>query len=367
MNVSMTMLRHFNACPRSGKMYEDGKRAGIQNIPMVRGSALHTIMERCTQAMLETGEVSIPGDLAKGIVDEVLAEYHVPIEEHDYLRECAYRWAGEWEIRTPNTYAERLFVLDIDGWQVRCKIDFLEVNDGIAYIADYKSGRGALAAEDVGRKRSDGTIAGKNFQLVLYALAVMFGTVDGEPLAKGCQEVIAEFVYPGIEDRQGLMLRRPCSFTRVELLEYRESLIAILKRLTRCMETDDWPALVSEQGCSECPSPQQCPIPVERRDYAGTINTVGQAATALERRFVQKKLDAALTREIKAFAKANELDGIQFGNGMEIAFVYSETERFDKDGYIAAMEEGRPSIDFKEFISVSKSTRFAERTVEEDK
>ena len=365
--VSMTMLRHFNACPRSGYLYEAGKRQGVQNHAMVRGSALHEIMDRCTKAMIDTGEREIPGDLAKAIVDEVLAEYHVPIEEHDYLRECAYRWAQEFYTGV-SAHAEQLFALELGGYMVRCKVDYLHVGESYVYIADYKSGRGAHSNEDVGRKRADGTIAAKNFQLVLYALAVVFGRpVDenGEmmdPVAKGAQEVIAEFVYPGIEDKEGRMLRRICSLTRTELLECRESLIAILERVRKANETGDWPAIVSEQGCSECPNTKACPIPAGLRDYAGTINEIHEAQAALERRFVQKKMDAALTRELKAFAKARGLDGIPFGNGMEIGFVYREAERFDKQGFLEAAAQGQIP-DPQEFTSITKSTRFEERAI----
>lgn len=403
--ASMTFLRHANSCMRSGYLYELHKKTPVQTMKMVRGSACHEILERCTRAAMDTGEVEIPPEIAKAIVNEVLAEQPVPMEEHDYIRELAFRWAGEWRFNEKIVACETLYVLELGGWTVRCKVDFATVPaPGRIYIADYKSGRGALSSDDVARKRSDGTMAAKNFQLVVYILAVVFGvpvTVEpcdpcrgsgklsplppgktgpvdchvcdgrgtietpGEQVARGATEAIAEFVYPGVEDSQGLMLRRTAGLTRVEMLEYRESLEALLVRVAAAEESGDWPALIPENGCQECPCVAACPIPEELRDYQGTINTLEEASAAAERRFVRRKRDEALGRELKALSKARGLP-IRFGKDRVLDFSYVESERIDsKDELFAALERGE-QVNRSDYAKVVKSTTFSERKLTED-
>jgi hypothetical protein len=279
--ASQTLLRHYNACPRSAYLYALHK--GDASTPeMQRGSGLHAVIERATSLAIEQGEPFVPPEIVKAIVNEVLAdpEFAIPVEEHDYLRESAYRWAAEWAIDPVSVVAvETLFVLQLGGYEVRCRIDFAELRErgAVVYVADYKSSRAAPAFEDVSRKRPDGSLMAKNFQLVLYALVLTFGVpvrveecpecegkgwdelpdpLDGSapwewepcgfcdatgrrevpepfPVAGRAQRFDLEFVFPGIEDRDGKMLRRPVTLTRLELEEYRASLEGLLVRVVK--------------------------------------------------------------------------------------------------------------------------------------
>jgi hypothetical protein len=88
---------------------------------MQRGSGLHAVIERSTRAAIDQGEPFIPPEVVKAIVNEVLAdpEFAIPVEEHDYLRESAYRWAGEWSVDPAAVVAaETMFVLDLAA--IRC-------------------------------------------------------------------------------------------------------------------------------------------------------------------------------------------------------------------------------------------------------
>jgi hypothetical protein len=255
---------------------------------MQRGSGLHAVIERGTSLAIEQGEPFVPPEIVKAIVNEVLAdpEFAIPVEEHDYLRESAYRWAAEWAVDPVSVVAvETLFVLQLGGYEVRCRIDFAELRErgAVVYVADYKSSRAAPAFEDVSRKRSDGSLMAKNFQLVLYALVLAFGVPvrveecpicrvpmisarasttaevpsvragrrpsmevpEPFPVAGRAQRFDLEFVFPGIEDRDGKMLRRPVTLTRLELEEYRASLEGLLARLAHSEESGDWPAVAS--------------------------------------------------------------------------------------------------------------------------
>lgn len=419
--VSQTMLRMFNSCHRSGFLYAETKGA-VQTVEMVRGSVCHAIYERATNLMIEQGEPILPPELIKVIANEVLAEYPLPIEEHDLVREQSYRWASEWAIDPAGVVAtETLFVLDLGGWQVRCKVDYAELRaEGLqVYVGDYKTGLGAPPYDDIARKRPDKTIAAKNFQLILYALAVVFGlpvrvdrcincndgvetiavpdprdesvpipepspcevcrgrgyteTIEPFPVAPRAQEVIAEFVYPAIEDSEGRMLRRTMGLTRLELEEYRESMLAIVQQLQHAEESGDWPAVVSDIACDQCPAKMLCPIPLELRDRRGEINTMEELQEACERYYVEGNQREALRKEIKTTAKA--LGGprarVRFGKDRvwEIGDLKESLTIADKDGMWAAVEravnEGVP-FERSEFEKVGKTTPFAERTLSED-
>lgn len=415
--VSQTMLRHFMGCPRSGFFYAAYKGES-HTAEMARGSAFHEFAERAVRLMLEQDEPMLPPELAKVIVGEVLAEYPVPLWEHDYLREMAYRWATQWTVGKVLA-VEKLIVLEIGGWQVRCKVDYAEDRDGVLYVADFKTAKGAPSYEEISRKRSDGTVSTKNAQLILYALAMVyglpvtehqdvcatcegsgirfkatsrdeFGNVDGDeypcedcgergtirrevldpfPIAAQAQDVIAEFVYPGIETSDGLMLRRTMGLTRLELEEYRESLEAVLGRLSAAESSGDWPAVVSDSACGECPARALCPIPAELRDHRGTINTMAELEEACEVYYREGDERNQKRKEIKKTAEA--LGGrVRFGADKvwDFSKVVEKTEIRDREGMFAAMERavqfGEP-FDRSQFVRMVVSTPFAERTLSE--
>lgn len=435
--ASQTMLRHFNGCERAGYLYQE-TRGLVQTQAMVRGSAGHGVLEAGTKLMIENDEPSIPPELLKVIVDEALVRWPVAIEEHDYMREFAYRWASQTTIDPEAVVAvEQLFVLRIAGWDIRCKIDFAELRNGGSqgHVEDYKTGMGAPAYDDIARKRSDGTIATKNFQLILYALCLVFGlpvrvedcpechgtgyllemdmtglsgaeaesmlvegqglraigkmppcaycshgrveTVEPFPVAPRAQEVIAEFVYPGIEiqsgEDKGKILRRTMGLTRLEMEEYLGSVEAIVKRLERAEQSGKWDPIVSDASCGECPCSARCPIPEDLRDHRGVINTMEELVEACTVYYRRKRELEADRREIKASAKA--LGGpsarVRFGKDRvwELGAAKSSTEIKDKEAFFAAVEaavtEGVP-FERSEFVKESTSTPFAERSLSEE-
>lgn len=412
--AAMTFLRHANQCPRAGFLYQKHRRRGVQTVAMMRGSAGHAVFERGTKAMLETGNVAVPPELVKAIAQEVFEEFPVPVEEHDYLREQAYRWGEQFRLREDEEVVavERLFVLEVDGWQVRCRVDFASKDAGNRlYVLDYKTGRGAPNYDDVTRKRPDGSLAAKAFQLIVYTLTIALGRpvevrdcpncidgsvavgvppsmwqsdeiapepqqepcetcgargyveVVGEQVARGCPEAIMEYVYPGIEDGEGRMLRRTMGLTRVELLEYLESLRALLKRVERYEQMGEWPAVVSDAACDECPCPAECPIPAELRDHHGSINTPEQVVEALQKRHVRQKRDRALGREIRGFVDKVMGGGpVFYGNRVAEIVPREQTEVKDRDGLIEALAGGMDPVEARaKFLKTSKGTTFSER------
>lgn len=177
--ISVTGARQFNACPRAGYLYALTKGEDASHA-MERGSALHHAIEQCTREVLRLGEVQVPPEVAKAIVNDVLADprFAVPIEEHDYLRESVYRWA-EFATFDPSAILgiEQMFELDLGGWTLRARLDYVTALEqgAVVSVEDYKSSRAMVGQEEIGRVRPDGSIAAKAFQLVAYALCVAFG------------------------------------------------------------------------------------------------------------------------------------------------------------------------------------------------
>lgn len=408
--ASQTFLRHYNRCRRSAFLYQETKGI-MQTVEMVRGSCAHSIYEKGTLLMIENGEPKVPPELVKVLVDEELARFPLPIEEHDFVREQAYRWASEWTIDPEAVVAcETLFVLRIGRYEVRCKVDHGELNGRQLLVNDYKTGKGAPLYSEISFKRTDGSIGGRNFQLILYALAMIFGypvrvemercrncesdpeTADVDlcascggtgwcrvehvepfPVAAQAQEVIASFVYPAIEDGEKRMLRQPVGFTRLELEAYMGSLEAILASLERSEEEGDWPAVVSDAACEECPARALCPIPKELRDYRGEINSLEELQEACEVYFIRGKQREADRKEIKALAKAlgGPMARVRFGKDRvwELGDLSEKTEIKDKDGLFEAVQlavtEGVP-FRRADFEKVSKTTPFRERALTQE-
>lgn len=411
--ASQTLLKHYAACPRSGYFYARDKGVA-RTLEMVRGAAVHRVAERATELMIAQGEPMIPPGLAKVVVGEALSELRVPFSEHDFVRELGYRWAGEWAIDPASVIAcETLLALELEGWQVRGKVDFAEVRDQGAsvYVADYKSSRSAPAFEDVARKRtSDGRWAARSFQQVLYALLLAYGRpvrtllhdcdgcagngfhggdpgegkpctqcsgsgvareeiLEPLPLAPRAQRFDLELVYPAIEDSYGLMLRRPLSLSAVELPEYRDSLIGLLRALAADEESGEWPAIVSSTGCAECPCKPECPIPVELRDHRGEINTEAeaeQAAAILERRDSENK---ALRTELREWTRHNGGE-VRYGRDRVLRFKLVESERIrDREALWLAVARSRDygeSFVRSEHVQTVQSSNFVAETLSEE-
>lgn len=409
----MTLLKHYSGCPRAGYFYARDK-GKTRTLELVRGSAVHAILEQSIDSMLAYGEPTVPPEVVKTIANEVLSAQHVPFSEHDYVRELAYRWAAEWTIDPAAVIAcETLFALDLEGWQVRGKVDLAETRAGgmTVYVADWKSSRAAPAFEDVARKRSsDGRWAAKSFQLVMYALLLAYGvpvriaTVgcdscggngfnggdpeDGRPctncegtglvreeilepfsLAGRAERFDLELVYPAIEDSEGRMVRRPVSLTRLELGEYRESLVAVLRSLEHSEREGDWPAIVSDDACKECPCRPQCPIPLELRDHRGEVNSVEQAAEAAER--LEREADelSARRKELREWTKAHGGE-LRYGRNKVMRFRTVESERIANraamwEAVERAREYGAP-FERSEHVKTVQSSNFVAETLSDD-
>lgn len=411
--VSQTFLRHLNLCARSAWLYQQ-HRGEAQTVEMMRGRLGHRALELATRAAIENGEVAIPPELAREMVDEAIGdpEYACPVEHHDVVREAVYRWASETAFDPSEpAFVENLFEMDVAGWRVRCRIDLavLAKDGSSVLIRDYKFGLGVPAQDEIARKRDDGTLAAKSLQLILYALVLAYGypireeecpdcitghigvpgdhpsgyviepcptcharrrieTREPFSVASRAQVFNTEFVFPAAEGVDGKMVRRPLSMTRLELEAYRPSVDALLRTLSYRIESGDWPAVVSDEACSICPASWECPIPRELRDFRGAVNTAEEAAQAFEVRARVTAEQRAIQKELRGFVERH--GPVRFGDGMIAELVYSESESVtDKEGLFGAVEMavryGEP-FDRAKYVKVKGSRRLVERAMTAD-
>lgn len=379
--VSVTFLRAFNACRRAAFLYQ-AERGGASEPQLERGSAYHAVMERGLNAAIETDNSEVPPELLKAIGDEVLAdpEWHVPIEEHDLIREGLFRTASWLRFNPRRLVAvERMFFLDIGGWRVRMKIDYAELlEDGAAVLVrDWKTSRSAVSYDDIGRRfPSQDRIAAKTLQLILYGLGVVYGVpvivttgAFGErvetpapfPVADRAQRVDLEYVYPSIEDKEtGGPVLRSVSLTKTELADYRASVEGLLVRLTHAVESGDWRAIQGEGHCGECPAPKKCPIPAALRKWAPEIDTDVEAAAEAQSIEVEAERLKARRARLRNYVKRMPSQRLRFGADMVIEPVPTATvEIKDRDAFIEAArrtaEVGAPFEEHK-FVKTRTGT-----------
>ena len=178
--LSQTMLRHFANCRHSAYLYLKF-RGGPGSHQMERGTALHRVAERMGKEALETGEPTVPHELVREIVNEVVADPDILIapSEIDGLHVQAYHLAQALAF-DPETLVgiERKVVMEIGGWRIVGKIDVAWVVELTAGVRDYKttmnlpdnSAWGPGITDD-GKKR----IRRFLFQALLYALLLKYG------------------------------------------------------------------------------------------------------------------------------------------------------------------------------------------------
>jgi hypothetical protein len=312
LRLSQTFMRHTANCPRSGALYLlFGGGAGSHE--MDRGTAGHLIAERMGKHALEYGEPTIPHELVREIVNEVVAEVGVAASQIDMLHMIAYHLASALTF-DPETIVglERKVALQIAGYTIVGKIDLAWAKGDRAGVDDYKTSMnlpdnaawGPGETED-GKKR----IRRFLFQTLLYALLLKYGkpvercekcggsgevhamdpaeapeypsgdaaltydcpacagegeVIEDTPLAPRAQFFDLAEVYPAymFEDEKGanVLASRRTTITLEELENHLRWLTALVEKIDYRFDTGDWPA-VPGSHCSECPARRLCPLP----------------------------------------------------------------------------------------------------------
>lgn len=365
-----TFLKRYALCARSAYLYEryDG---GAPSHELIRGSALHEVLELATKECLSTGEVQIPFEVIKVIVNEVLARHPLPPDEADAVRLMAYHWAEATVLPLRNLAGvEAKFSLDIDGTTVTGTIDRLELYEDPDYgvrakIIDYKTSLHMPELEDYARPRRDGTRQWIEFQGILYALGVGQGIFEnGLDLGGGINLFEIAQVFPMYlidDDKAGLFLgQRSATLERDELADSMAYMKALVANLRARYEDQKWQAIPGSH-CSECAAAWDCPLPEVLRDMHGTVNTPEEAEEAAVQWEYLTRHASGLKREIKAWANQYAPAGIRFGGDLILRFFEQQRVEVKKEGLEEAIERaaqfGEP-FDLENWVKRSTSDRF---------
>ena len=408
--LSQTFLRHADRCPRSAYLYlRHGGGAPAHNLDF--GTAAHMTFERMMLDLIREGQKTLyaPAEgedaeaaarevasLTAAVVDEVLRERPelvVGAKDADDLRVLAYHWAVAQDVDPETVVAvERKFVLDLDcGWTVSGKVDLAAMlSFDTLDVVDYKSGFPPAADESE---------AVDYFQLRMYALLLLYGQpverracvdcdgtgsvvpdgsipcvhCDGsgavevrlDPIGAGINFVRPRLVYPRVLRQDGQLHRRPENsvLTRTQVADFKADLERAAEQVSEALESGKWPA-VPGSHCSECPCEPECPLPGSLRNHAGEINTVEQAAEAME--WAERNGDrvSALKKELRRFV---ELHGpIRYGRDKVLELSTSESWATSwpklEEGVQGAVNYGEP-FDLAMFRTRRVSTSLKARTL----
>ena len=295
--VGQTFLKYEDRCPRSAWLYLKF-RGGPLAHALARGTAFHDFAARATASMIENDEPTIPHDVAKAILDEVLTDridLVIPAAERDALRAMVWNWSQATSI-DPATIilVEQLMTWDVGGFTIRGRIDLALDENGVLVIPDYKTSFNVPSQDDF-----EG-----DFQTQLYGALVAFGqTADGERIGAGFNQFRFENVFPRyLREDDGTLATRSFERTREDLIHLRSDVETQLARLRRAIESGKWPAIPGTH-CSECPAAHECPLPIAFRPESEVPESIEEAQRLAEWRFTEKRRMERVGKRLKAFAE----------------------------------------------------------------
>lgn len=357
--LSQTLLGKHDNCPRSAYLYLK-YGGGTPSHAMMRGTALHEVVERLKLTMVEQGEWTIPGDVAAEMADAVMVEHPewvLRAEDQDVVRLCAYNWAEATALDLDAIVAVELPMhLELAGWTLSGRIDHAEAAGQTAYLRDLKTSLAIRKKEEVER----------GWQGKFYALLFLFGVhaETGLPMGGGINDVFFYEEYPRYRTEEGPLFAREAAWTRPEIFEFKNSLERNILAFERSLETGDWPAL-DGSWCSECPAQQECPIPAHLRQVH-TIESDEDAADAFSQMLAlereKSRYQTALRERVKETERPVYLGDYAFDATKTESRTITDLDEFVTIAYrIVDHEISRDSIDLSSFIEKRTSTKFAKR------
>ncbi len=323
---------------------------------MDRGSAFHAFVERAIKLLIDTGEISMPGDVAKDLAQAVMDERTdlvLPESSQDQVRLMAWNFATATVIDSDAIVGlEQTIEADVGKWTIRGRLDLAQITPfGYAEITDFKTSLATVSAEELER----GTAS---WQAKFYAYIFLFGRPEGESLGlgEGLNEVRFTLSYPRwTSSETGELVGRTVIFTRTDLNDYRRTLESHLDKLETGLESGHWPA-VPGSHCSTCAAPAECPIPAHLRPIED-VTPENREEMALRWEFTdreQRRLKRSLRED------ADENGPIPLGSDQVLDFRFQESRIVDWEA-----ANGGP-IDPAKHVKVRPSTVFAKRKLTPD-
>jgi PD-(D/E)XK nuclease superfamily len=357
--LSQSLLAKHDKCPRSAYL---SRKYETASIPMDRGSAFHAVAERATQMMIDEGEPTMPGEIAKELADAVMAEHPewvLPTAEQDAVRLMAWNWAEGTVLDLEAIIGVEVpLEMQLGGFTLTSRIDLIEVVGSTLHLYDYKTSLNIRKREEVQR----------GFQGQFYALEAVEGVRrdSGLGFGAGINDVWFWEVYPRYRDMDsGMLIAKDGSWTRAEIHDFKVSLLRNVERFEESLETGGWPARDGSH-CSECPAASECPIPEHLRAVE-EIATAEQAADLFSLKLAHEREGRRMQASLRGWV--NDNGPIFVGDYVFDAKASESREVVDwtrlETALYQSMELGVP-FNRDEHIRVKRSTKFAKRRLTEE-
>jgi RecB family exonuclease len=348
-----SLLAKHDKCPHSAFLYLKHKD-GAPSHPKTRGSVFHLFMQRATDWMVTESEPMMPGEVATELADSIMADELAPLsaEEQDVVRQCAWNWAEATVLDLEALVGTEVDVeLEVGGIKVTGRIDRVEVSGSTMYLRDAKTSLHVMRQEETER----------NFQRLLYSLAVIEGTAPGLgfSLGAGITDVWFTFEYPRHRTDEGPLIMREAGSTRYELSEFRRSLERNVAALERSFETDEWPA-VPGSWCSECPAQSECPIPMHLRPVL-EIESAEDARDAFAWLQALDRMKAPIQSGLRGWVKEHETP-VYLGDYAFDAAVTRSTP-INKEAVEQAARTGERIDPTRLYAAPKTTTKYARRKI----
>lgn len=387
-----TLLAKSVRCPRDAYLYVK-YGGGALTHPLAGGTVLHRAIERYIRVLLKANERYGNGEIAKDILNEVLAEatdLTVSPERFDSMRAMMFHVADGLVIPNSEDEAEVVCLetpveVELNGRRITGTIDYAEADDYEVRVRDWKSAfynvtRPQDDPEDdeyvPTKDEWDGT-----FQLILYAYALATGSITGAPEGFNFGSTptfrLRQDHPRQFWKREGVIAYREAVIDLDTLLDWRLYLEAAVAKLDAAFEQWQFPAIWGKH-CDYCTSSAECPIPAPLRKYRGELRTDEDAARAMVQRERHKQIGDELWGAVKGFMKGRG-GRLRYGLDREIYFKKSESEKLRRQIVIEgrkmdAREELKAQIDrrnagypgeiiWEEYYEKSVSTRLTARTL----
>jgi hypothetical protein len=349
--MSQTFLAKFAECPRSAYLYRK-YRGGAPSAAMIRGSLFHETVERLTVLMLTQDETSVPPEIARDMLAEVLADHSdwvLPPSEVDAVRLMVFHWATHTVLDPALIFGvEQKWRHELpDGTIIRGVVDLLRVTPGMARIWDYKS---SLAMKNQEDWEND-------FQSIFYDVLTAYGeTDDGVRLGPEIQMFESSVVYPRYVFEDALAARTSYR-DRLDLRDHLGYIIDLVQKVHQAWDTGKFPAIPGAH-CNRCPAAAECPLVAQLRDMAGAeIDDEEDARRVAEARDFHQMESRRLTKELR-----NWVDGhgpLEYGKDREISIVGSESRKVNWDTLPVAIQN---AVDLGEPFNESEHVKRTSQT-----
>ncbi len=384
-----TFLAKYTECPRSAYLYVK-YNGGALTHPLAGGTLLHRAIERFIQMLWDAGETMGPPEMAKDILNEVLTEstdLAVSPERFDSCRAMMFHMAEGLAIDPDKIVClETPIELQVGERTITGTIDFAEYDPltSTLTVFDWKSAFYNAAKADIDDPEEEEYILTKDewpgsFQLILYALGLATGSVNGMEPLEGVQNFRLRQIHPRhFWENEGTMAYREAEISRDTLLDWQLYLESVVAELEVAFRAWEFPAIIGKH-CDYCPASAECPIPPAIRNYRGEVRTEDDArrAAILYESLGRQRKEA--WEALKGWAKHTG-SPLRFGRDRLFRWKKTESEKIKdrvavpgskkkikgrdamKEAVHRSTELGIP-FEWSDFFTTSVSTRYLPRTL----